>query len=1151
MTDLPPDITVKFRRRMRRCDLRQGLDLVIVTFNELLKTDLDFESALEELTKLFTVHLRRVSSADIAQALRTAVQPQQDRHAPIVELFCLLELAKERSRKTSTIPQLLLGAVCVLPKTNTQAPNIILRKLYRRALDLDVKSNDPRTALMRESLREQYATLLAQDERPEVIQQSLRLYEQTIDALEKLRKEGVDGAENAYATCLNNFAQTLRERRYGDRTVDLQKAIQLFDTCRDIPARRESPGAYTMTVQSRTAAVNELVQHLEDNTTKVECLQQAVEIAESALERVDKHDGHDSSGYDLTKLRADLWLAWANATFLLLDASKQSASNPTKIEEQLRIHCEAAIGKLDELVPLLGSAALASLERFRAYLGGEPPVMNSDDIEAHLHEALTRVTNEQQAIDERDAYLLRRVMLSMEDQGIPSPKAWEDLQNLLNAIHPLAIGPTPTRQVFIAESSLLASLCTSQPEMAGEHIRNAVDSTLHRIDEPQWAETHRRVFAYRVRALSRVLLDSDISLQPAERLWLHDLQHAQAFRGDLEFFGRGNIEHHGDDGQSYGEGQWRLDMYRTRVEFDRVANVRYLEDLIALHPEMANELRFALEFARIKGNVPAPEQKQTSRITNPAAEASNIRDELIHRLREGKRHRWPPADDCSSPRSSPSELKSWLRDHPNTGVFVTSQATCDLYVTDGNEIDHDPLLSLLSPSQIDDIDAALDFYLNALATFSNGEDTRQSPDADDFEVFFDSIDLSPPSGPTDKARGHLDLALETLLDSLRPIGVGLRETAQSADLSCLVISSHGRFDPIPWESIPVDASDSLRLADKLDVVRLYTLDHLKQTSADDGDQLFTYLGVEPDSSDPLSLGYVISTDETLATTGLSREEFDRHAMNADVIRLLTHAQYAPDPLISSFLLGDDPEEIVSSPPGTERLNAFEAQAHRRWFSAMELLPLDLRGCERVELWACESARSLDLYGALLDDDEPIGLAAPFLKAGASRVLGSWWKQPIAPAILIAQHFVSEATAHTGTFDDARLLANAVAAYRRAVQPKGIFSNAVHEYAETNIDDADDADTLRREAIWHGWSTTYEAFADRPTPAFARDAFGSAYLGGFRNDSHTDPLLDAIRDDLHDRVDDWLKIWRGPTSWAGWRIIARDRSTLSQQGTKLP
>lgn len=1145
MSKLPPNIAVKFRRQIRRCDLRQGLDLVILTCNELLKGESDFESSLEELTKLFAVHMRDVSSREIAFTLRSAVEPQQDWRVPIVELFCLLELAKNRTQKTSPVPELVLGAVAVLPKY--EGANIILRELCRKALELEVPSNEPDTELTRETLREQYATLLAQDERPEVIDHSIRQYEQVIAGLGTLREKGVKGAEVAYAKSLNNFAQTLRERTHADPIADRKKAIELFDICLALPARRESLGAYTMTVQSRTAAITELIQYLDNKSEKAELLEASVELATSALERVDKSDGHSPEGYDLTKLRADLWLAWANAKYWLLIITKDLATNTDEIEEELRRHCETAIEYLDELKDILGHEAIPSQHIFSRYLGELSPTMNTEDIESYLDGAVLRLTSEQQAVGSSDTYILRQVMENFKESGVPSPKAWQNLQTLLNALHPLAIGPIPTRQIFVTEASLVEALCTSHTDLAKEHIQSAIEATLKRIDEPIWAETHRRVFASRVRMLATVLLDSNILLSPAQRLWLHDLQNGQAFRGDLDFFGKGKVEHHVDDETIYNEGHWRLDLYRTRVEFDTVANVRYLEELIPLYPEMTAELNTSLAFARIKGNIPTLGQKQTSLITNAEAQASAIRDELAHRLREGNQNTWSPAAGQPNFRTSPEDLEDWLHQHPTTAVFTMSQATADLYFVHDETIRHEPLLRSLEPDQIDELEKALKYYIKALSLFSYGEDAPQPPDVADFDNIFDAFDLSYPPVTTDDARERLDLALEAFFDAFSPLGKAIWQIAQANDLRSLVISSHGKFDPLPLESIPIDSSGAHTLASKLDIIRLYTLDCVEtadtEATSEDKQQIFSYIGVNADSSDPLSLAHVIATDEYPATTDLRRDEFDRHAMNARVIRLLTHAHYTPDPQESRFLLGTNPEEIISSPPGMERLNALESQSQRAWFSAMELLPLDLRRCERVELWACESARSLDLYGALLGDDEPIGLAAPFLKAGASRVLGSWWKQPIAPAILIAQYFSREASADTDAFDDARLLAKAVTAFRQALAPDGIFAQAVYEYVESNLAGAEDANKLRREAMWHGWSATFEAFADRPTPDSARHAFSNAYLGGFRSEPQTDILLDGLREDLTGTVDTWLSIWRGPTSWAGWRIIGRDRSVL--------
>jgi hypothetical protein len=200
----------------------------------------------------------------------------------------------------------------------------------------------------------------------------------------------------------------------------------------------------------------------------------------------------------------------------------------------------------------------------------------------------------------------------------------------------------------------------------------------------------------------------------------------------------------------------------------------------------------------------------------------------------------------------------------------------------------------------------------------------------------------------------------------------------------LVLWPHGAYHFFPFHLLPT--GDGRILADDWTVVLVPTLrsiarvtEHrgrdavLAMASSDGGTQYG--LAAEPDVIRQTQAIAAVFGIEPVAGSAATVDRFMSDAEQARFIHLAAHgAHYSPAPLFDSIFLTDRP------------------------LFAHDVLRLDLAGVELVTLSACESQLlRFDLSGDLH------GMAAAFLRAGASAVVGALW--PVRAAV--AYTFFSE------------------------------------------------------------------------------------------------------------------------------------------------
>lgn len=272
----------------------------------------------------------------------------------------------------------------------------------------------------------------------------------------------------------------------------------------------------------------------------------------------------------------------------------------------------------------------------------------------------------------------------------------------------------------------------------------------------------------------------------------------------------------------------------------------------------------------------------------------------------------------------------------------------------------------------------------------------------------------------------------------------------------------------------------------------------------------------------------LAVAEQDAVGPLSRDAFEAACTRSGVLRVFAHGTYSKaDAPLSGIILD-------------------EATDAHLLYQGYEITTMDLRGCGRVELWACESGVQIDYLGLLLGNDEPLGIASSFLLAGARVVLGSIWKQPAMAAALIAIAFAGRAGAPGSAERDAASLASAIRAYRDVVDEDSVFERTLRRSLAASLmaSPAGEGHVARAmQAAWSAATSTLGGKHEAVLPWTAVKDFeglDERLLAEAREvvndpDERDHELIRCAR-----RLTEEL---RSPVSWAGWRVLARDKSVL--------
>jgi hypothetical protein len=994
------------------------------------------------------------------------------------------------------------------------------------------------------------ATMLAERRDPAAVDRAFELYETSNRELAALEADNNEFAARYRAQTLNNIAQTYMERQEGDQGENLRRAVRWFERCLEHPARTSEPGAWLFSLQSWVMAVRRLAGICDNQDEALDLLQSAVSRAEEGLERLERENISFQS-FDVDRLQRELWLAWANVRLQLLELEER--------DEARRKHCERVLDDFDEQFGEPNDVSIAAKMKFQRGARDSESV-EWDEVAEVIRRLAYRLEAEQRPLQPEEAarcsMLLDRVFLREEsDEEVSTERVpWEALSSVVNHIHPRATTVPCARQLVVSESKLLEPFRNGEPPFDGleTYLDEGRRTCLEGLASPELSHVHRRVLASRIRSLSLCCLAIMSESSPTERLAHWEASGAVAYRSDLFFWGRGPAEFveepvpassHSSRGL-HREEWWRGFTYDTRAGMDETEGHRAMMRMGQMYPNAFPAPSNIRERYESEVYETDPETGEVRVRTVSLKEGRRINRQRLEGLIERGRKEGFDIGADRSQHVHADELVRWLRDHRKTGVFLSAGPQQELFWADASgDIRQQRLDERLSGNQREHWENALKDVVEAQDRFMEGRPTGHSNESNAFgtsvESSLDSATHVTRGPPSDESASRLGEALETCFEAGSKLAQTLTDVAHREGLEQIAVLSRNRTSWIPWEYVQTNEHT---LGEAVSIVRVPTLADASPNQRPTRRDTLTCVPMQA-SDDPTRLGARVFEGRGEIRGDMLGSEFARQAMNADVVRLFTHAMYNISPLDSRFLLYDSDE--------TRR----RAEANNRttpgvngWYAASDTKRLDLRGCRRVELWGCQSHLSRDEFGMFLGEDEPSGLAMAFLSAGAQRVVGAWWQKPVAPTALIAATFADRVSRARNVWEESSALASSIRSYRGAVEEGGIMASATLEYVTNHMDEADDPDALRRRAIAEGWSKSLQHLVGRST-APPEDIEWTSYQGGFAEQTLGEQKLQDIRTSPERTVHEWLELWRSPMAWAGWRLTARDRSCLSGRDGK--
>lgn len=912
-----------------------------------------------------------------------------------------------------------------------------------------------------------------------------------------------------HAMAVNNLAQAWEQSNDGDPIENLRRSIALYERCCNLPQRQAEPEKLLHSLHHLALVRRELAKELADPAERGRLLRLSIEAADRALDLPRQHPGETYPMLEPLRLnRANTEAYW------LLHQEETGAIPSAAAREALRHHAATTLDWLATSSIRHRSEGQGAIAFFAQFVD-RTELMESSAVAALRELTVRLVPKEPDRRDHRymtrdEARVALGAMASLTPHGVPSPRVTDDLQIhsclpiLMGALHPHYAGIDNARQLYQLEVIWTRPVLRRLGPLGKKYVDDACEGMHRWMCDPDLPGSYRRVFAGQIAALASLALEPDHGLErltPLERTRLLDLTGAAFYRAESTFYAQGAA----NDAPAGTEPSWRISLYRARQELDACATILTYEEFAGLvdrdHKSAIEAALVELRQVQHHGSDGAVE---TVTITNTAEEIRALREEIGHRCRFGHARGWSPAFVETTPAPSIPDIKVWLGDHPHTAVLLTEGPELALVHADhAGEVALDDLASLAGPDWQPMMDHA-DKLLHAWGALL--------------------------MNPADEAQQVADFgaALRNVVHSRawRAFAGKLVDRLASRGLTTLVLVERGVWRTFPWESLVVGDQ---RLADAVALVHLPTLARTGAQPAPLREGTLAYVAApRRAASAALDFGRA-----AFAATGgavqepLGRDDFERACTRVGAVRLFTHATF----------------NTVDAP--LSGLGLDETRADDLLYQGYEILTMDLRGCGRVELWACESGVQMDFLGDFLGNDEPLGIASCFLLAGARVVIGSIWKQPAIVAGLIAAAFAAHAGPPGSAERDARALAGAVAAYRNVVAEGGIFETALR----AALCDALTQPNPRPDPIPHAFHAAWCAAASHLTGNANIDLPWSTVEPFQANDSLLNEAR-ALADDLEELHHELRRVarhladeLRTDSTTAGWRVLARDKSVL--------
>lgn len=1063
--------------------------------------------------------------------------------------FALIYAAHRWHQRTPGAAPGLAAMLGAMARADTSASksSAIWMALWPRAIELARVSEETEIGrFTRWLLEETYASTLAGHRDMVTRTQGRDLMLRIRGELCEARESGLDGeladmVDFLYGRCLANLGQTYTDiGLHDDSLATLEQALAFHDQAMTLKARMDLVQARYHSLRMRSTT-RKLVAHrlAEDQADRRRALLEgALSDVEEAVALYRRHpEVRRIDGENILRNLANTRLALVHHRLLANELGREEAERIVAEVDGLL----AEIRRTTEPSVLVGLAETErGLRQVRALLNDEDSAVTVEELARIVGEALvTRELPGGHGIEGRAARGAVRTLLGWAvaaENRLPAPM-WPMLGEFLAWLEPEEVGLDVLADVIAAETMLLAREdgCPREGWDPVTYFHEALREFDRRLRNPGLTGAERLLYAGWMRRLVQVRYAWSVRaggrpVSTDEDLVLADRCGSAAWRSDLNFFGAGAVK----EDLTLTEQGWRCDLYRTRWERDAAAKVLEIEALSRRVPDEVPDAAAWLErlaSAQITCEV-LPHGTPEEVIRQQAAggvwfhspdgiviptrwtpdyareQLRVLEGELLASLQVGKARGWRPATSDAIPLPDAKAITTWLAAHPDVALLLVGEGPARIgHSAKGGTAWHRVELPEEHP-----ISETISAYIDARDehSFGSQEDVErtfgQLPDVNPTNR--EQRELREAMGSiiaTPEATARLGEALGGLLDGLGEVLAPALGQALEAGANKLLVLARSWARHVPWGAVRVGDTT---LGDSLPVSVVETLSEVERAARRPGPTLL-YVGGRGGPESALHLGKMCLAPHADETAGpLDRDGFEDLARRANVLRVVAHGE--------ALLMFQQSSGII--------LDEAHPEAHNR-YTASEMRALDLRGARRVELWACESGRDDEMFRDLFHHDEPGGLDGALLLAGAEVVVSSLWVQYALSATLIGEAFAVLAQASPSQPESASL-ARAIARYREAVAPDGVFSEAVENRLRQGR-------CSNEEAIATGLLAWRASLGIEASVVVAVRSEMLAQLGH--------PV--AARNAPRARAEDLLAPLRSPVAWAGWKITLRSKEAL--------
>ncbi len=1029
----------------------------------------------------------------------------------------------------------------------TVAPRL---HVFRLGLDLAQAVSEPELGpVARRILQTQLGSALAPDDDPRRAAEGRTLLRAHLDDLRNAARDaeaaGARGLNLRVLRCdlakaLGNVGQSLEtwagRHDCDDPVARLEQALELHNEAMSFPERMEDPDdpyGRLASLRMRGVVQRHLAQRVDDPDRKLGLLQGALADAVAAHDvvlRSPKGTFGPGDGILLNVVNAR-----CNLVAVQLDhkrISEASAKTEVRAIESLAAQVR---GDGDARTPQKIEQMNATVERLKARVEGRVPTITAESLLRHAHAALSTAAADSRAIGVEPG-AARGVIQALEASPdmlvVPGP-GMSVLGGLFGYLDLTAIGPRLATRALRQEARLLARETGEVRDGFDpvEYVEQAFPGYEVRMCNPTWSHAERRIAAGWVAMLAGFRLDwahaGTRPLDLLEEVRLSDLRGSTGWRSDLVFYGQGPVR---EEATTH-EAGWRCYLYRTRWLRDHVENFLHAHELRELMstllgvevPEPDSQFTRGAQLHPhgtpadvIRASTSAPEhlwERTADGIYVPVemtsqsarADSTKLMAELGAAWADGARRGWCPVEVPDIPCPTSNEIGSWLEANPDAAVLSVGASVDAVLVGHGwsVRVPHSGATADLVASYFH----ARDEHSYGCGDDPHGVRAPNITDAERQERFARGV------GTAD-ATVKLEAALAAVLANLGAhYGPPLVQAAERGTRR-LVILARSWARHVPWCAVPTAGTV---VGDVFATAVVESLAPVARNRPRPGPSAL-YVGGNAGPGSSLALGKAVLTPLSTEVRGpSSRNELEAMASRASVLRVFAHGE--------SFVLLTEASGIV--------LDEDDRKATNR-FSVSEARSLDLRGVRRVELWACESGRGDVVYSRLQCHDEPNGMDAAVLLAGAECVVTSLWMQYVLSTAMIAEAFTLELAAHGQGEGEA--LGAAIRRYRSGLAPEGVFTFGVAAYVERHSS-PHHLDRALRAGLdaWRDdlWMKTVGRAAPPLPPKLP---IAGARLGPSTREK-------ASGDDANTVVSQILKPYRSPVAWAGWKITVRSKESL--------